>query len=74
MSELFLVLSDNSQPQTEDTDGFKSQQPPRGHKHRREDDQMSVESSESKRPDQSTSAEKKSKQKAGKGNKNRHNK
>ena len=57
MSELFLVLSDSAQPVSDDADGFQVQPPARGQKHRREDDQMSVES-DSKRPDVSTSAEK----------------
>ena len=71
LSELFLVLSDNLPPQLpEGADGFESQQPGRGHKHRLDDDQMSVESSESKRPDVTTSAEKNhSKNKPGKGGK-----
>ena len=56
LAELFLVLSDSYCPQPDD-DGFNSQRPARGQKHRLEEDRMSVES-DSKRPDVTTSAEK----------------
>ena len=54
MSELFLVLTDSfvaSEPSG-------AQPPARGQKHRLDEDQMSVQSVESKRPDVTTSAEK----------------
>ena len=56
MSQIFLVLSDNAPPHAA-PEGFE---PPasRGRKHQREDDTMSVESADTKRPDVSTSAEK----------------
>ena len=56
LAELFLVLSDSFVPQPE-ADGFESQRPGRGQKHRLEEDRMSVES-DSKRPDVTSSAEK----------------
>ena len=67
MSELFLVLSDAGKVATEAAEGLTSQPLGRGHKHRLEDDQMSVQSTGSKRQDISNSAEKnKGKNKSGK--------
>ena len=55
LAQLFLVLSDSHKASNEASD-----QPPlgRGLKHRLDDDQMSVESVESKRPGLASSAEK----------------
>ena len=67
LSELFLVLSDNAPPQTEVAGGFESHPAGRGQKHRLEDDdRMSVHSSDTKRPDVTTSAEKNQGNKPGK--------
>ena len=55
LSELFLVLSDDTPPFEDDRAEFQTQG--RGRKHQRDDDQMSVESG-SKRQDVSSSAEK----------------
>ena len=57
MAELFLVLSDDL-PAAALPEASSSQPLGRGQKHRLDDDQMSVESSDSKRKDQSASAEK----------------
>ena len=59
LSELFLVLSDDypaqlAQEGLSEAEGFQ----PRGQKHRLDDDQMSVQSTGTKRPDNETSAEK----------------
>ena len=72
LSELFLVLSDEypaqlAQEGQAEAAGFQPSS--RGQKHRLEDDQMSVQSVESKRLDTETSAEKnrkKQQQKSGK--------
>ena len=61
LSELFLVLSDDSplvgQPPASSAAGA-SHPPGRGHKHRLDDDQISVQSSGSKRKDLTSSADK----------------
>ena len=67
LSELFLVLKDDHPVHPDQLHGAGGA---RARKHRLDDDQMSVESSESKRPDVTTSAEKnRSKNKPGKGGK-----
>ena len=72
LSELFLVLSDNIPREPSAPEGSRAHAG-RGHKHRLDEDQMSVGSGDSKRPDFSTSAEKtrnKSKNKPNKPSKN----
>ena len=70
LTELFLVLSDDAPSAAEPRDSWpeasNSQPLGRGQKHRLDEDQMSVESSESKRKDQSASAEKNKKSGNGK--------
>lgn len=69
MAELFLVLSDSHVPPKEHTATHATSG--RGMKHRMDDDQMSVQSTGSKRQDVASSAEKSRKTKQGKGARNK---
>ena len=69
MAELFLVLSDSHVVPKEHS--TRQPYPNRGQKHRLDDDQMSVQSSGSKRQDLASSAEKNRKSKQGKGARNK---
>ena len=72
LSELFLVLSDSHVLPKEAQD--QQHHSGRGTKHRLDDDQMSVQSGETKRQDLASSAEKNKTSKANKGNRGSKNK